>query len=63
MKRVEGYKNLYRNDSGAIVNKDSSSLRAYKNKKHAADLKEKEIKELKNEINELKDMLKQILDK
>lgn len=63
MKRVEGYKGLYRNNSGAIVNHDSSALLAYKAKKAASNSKDKELQELRNEIDELKDLIKKMLDK
>jgi len=63
MKRVEGYKNLYRNESGAIVNTDKKSYEAYKAKRKASLDKEKELKDLKSEINELKELVNQLLNK
>lgn len=70
MKRVEGYNNLYRNESGAIVNTDSSAYQAYKRKKSKIKAKDsslnamsKELQEAKDEIEELKALIKDILNK
>lgn len=70
MRRVEGYNHLYRNQSGAIVNTDDSGYLAYKAKRAAlADSKTqvsnlgRELKEAKDEINELKILVKELLNK
>lgn len=70
MLRVEGYNNLYRNESGAIVNTDDPGYLAYKAKRAAlADSKTqvnnlgKELTEAKNEINELKELVRELLNK
>ncbi len=70
MRRVEGYNHLYRNQSGAIVNIDDSGYLAYKAKRAAlADSKTqvsnlgRELKEAKDEINELKSLVKELLNK
>lgn len=70
MKRVEGYNYLYRNDSGVIVNTDDSGYIAYKAKRAAlADSKDqvtnlgRELKEAKDEIQELKSLVKELLNK
>ena len=69
-KRVQGYNNLYRNESGAIVNTDIAGYDAYKRKKESSKLKQDQIEFLgtqledaKNEINELKDLVKQMINK
>ena len=68
-KRVQGYNNLYRNESGAIVNTDVTGYNAYKKKRDSSKLKQDQIESLgtqledaKNEINELKDLVKQMIN-
>jgi len=70
MKKVEGYNNLYRNGTGAIVNTDDSGYLAYKARRNAAKRKDDEVKSLseeletaKKEIEELKDLVRQVLNK
>ena len=70
MKRVSGYNHLYRNDSGAIVSTDDSGYYAYKAKRAAlADAKSQvtnlgnDLKEAKNEIEELKKLVQELLNK
>jgi peptidoglycan hydrolase CwlO-like protein len=69
-KRVQGYNNLYRNESGAIVSTDISGYEAYKRKRNSSKLKQDQIDNLgnqlgdaKKEIDELKDLIKQMLSK
>lgn len=58
---------LYKDtNSGAVINKDNSSLKAYKLKKH----RERKIKEItsdvdnmKNDITEIKQLLKALVEK
>ncbi len=68
-KRVQGYNNLYRNESGAIVNTDTTGYMAYKRKRGASKLKQDQIESLgdqledaKKEIEELKDLVKQMIN-
>ena len=70
MKRVEGYNNLYRNETGAIVNTDDAGYHAYKAKRTALNANKEHVKSLgedlesaKAEIKELKALIKQLLDK
>ncbi len=69
-KRVQGYNNLYRNESGAIVNTDAAGYIAYKKKRDSSKLKQDQIESLgdqledaKKEIDELKDLVKQMINK
>ena len=69
-KKVQGYNNLYRNESGAIVNTDQSGYLAYKRKRESSKMKKNQIESLgeqledaKKEIGELKDLIKQMIDK
>lgn len=70
MKKVEGYNHLYRNETGAIVNTDDSGYRAYKARRNASKRKDLEIRSLtedldsaKKEIEELKELVRQVLNK
>jgi hypothetical protein len=64
MIRVEGHPNLYRDEaSGAIINYDSVAYNQYVNSLHSRDLQKKEIDNMKNDINEIKSLLKQLLEK
>ena len=60
MLRVEGYKNLYRNDNGAIVNTDTIEFNQYKRLKNKRQSEKDEIDRLKREIDEIKSMLKDL---
>lgn len=61
---VQGHPNLYRDEkSGAIVNCDTSSYNQYVNSLHNREIQKKEIDNLKNEISEIKSLLKQLLEK
>lgn len=70
MKKVKGYNNLYRNDSGVIINTDDSSYLSYKKKRAALTRKDEQVKllseqlqEAKSEIEELKELVRQVLNK
>jgi hypothetical protein len=64
MIRVEGHPNLYRDEaSGAIINCDSVAYNQYVNSLHSRDLQKREIDNMKNDINEIKSLLKQLLEK
>ena len=60
MLRVEGHKNLYRNDTGAIVNTDTVEYNQYKRLKNKRQSEKDEIDRLKREIDEIKSMLKDL---
>ena len=57
MLRVEGHKNLYRNDIGAIVNTDTVEYNQYKRLKNKRQSEKDEIDRLKREIDDIKSML------
>ena len=70
MKRVEGYNNLYRNEQGAIVNTDQKAYEAYKRRRAASMKKEAKVSTLeaeldatRTELEEIRELLKQFLDK
>ena len=62
MIKVEGYQNLYRDElSGAIINTDSMAYNQYVNSLEQRQLQKKEISEIKNDIDEIKSLLRNLL--
>jgi hypothetical protein len=62
MIRVEGHQNLYRDEkSGAIVNCDSSAYNQYLNSLSIRDSQKRELDEMRNDIDEIKSLLKELL--
>lgn len=62
MIKVEGYSNLYRDEtSGAIINYDTTSYNQYVNSLSKKELRKKELDDIKNDIKEIKFLLKKIL--
>lgn len=62
MIRVDGYQNLYRDEkSGAIINCDSMAYNQYVSSLEQRNLQKREISEMKNDINEIKSLLKNLL--
>jgi len=58
---VEGYKGLYRDEnSNAIINCDDSQFNSYMMLKNKLTTEKEEINHLKNEIEELKLLIKKI---
>ena len=60
---VEGHKHLYREESGAIVNTDTNGYANYMKARHKKLTEKREIEDLRNEIDELKNQLRQLLDR
>ena len=60
MLKVEGHKNLYRNDSGAIVNTAKVEYTQYMRLKNRRQSEKDEIDRLRNEIDEIKSLLKEL---
>jgi|TARA_B100000965_G_scaffold111235_1_gene91839 chromosome condensin MukBEF ATPase and DNA-binding subunit MukB len=61
---VEGHKNLFRDeDSGAIVNHDNQGYRQYLQLKNKKLTEEEEIKRLRSDIDEIKSLLYEVLNK
>ena len=64
MIRVEGHKNLYRDEkSGAIINTDSHGYSQYKKSKNIKLTQKDEIDSMKNDIEEIKNLLRMIVEK
>ena len=60
---VEGHKHLYREESGAIVNTDTNGYANYMKAKNAKLTEKRELDDLRNEIENLKYQLKQLLER
>tara|TARA_B100000700_G_scaffold301267_1_gene370359 strand:+ start:623 stop:817 length:195 start_codon:yes stop_codon:yes gene_type:complete len=64
MLRVDGHKNLYRDDSsGAIVNTDTVSYKQYMRLKEKKKNEKQEIDRLRSELDEIKSLLKELQHK
>jgi hypothetical protein len=62
-KKIEGHNGLVKTEDGVILNTNKSEIEAARERKRLRKEKEKEVEELKNDVSELKDMMKQILEK
>lgn len=61
---VEGHSGLYRDaNTGAILNCDDAAYVNYMKTKELKIKEKQEIQNLKNDVNEIKDMMKLILSK
>ena len=61
---VEGHKNLYRDEkSGAIINTDSHGYSQYKKSRNIKLNQKEEIDSMKKDIEEIKNLLKLIVEK
>ena len=64
MIRVEGHKNLYRDEkSGAIINTDSHGYSQYKKSRNIKLTQKQEIDSMKKDIEEIKNLLRLIVEK
>jgi hypothetical protein len=64
MIRVEGHKNLYRDEnSGAIINCDTTAYNNHVNMLQQRELQKSEIDRMKNDIDEIKSLLKELINK
>ena len=63
MIRVEGHPNLYRDEgSGAIINCDSVAYNQYVNSLNTRDSQKRELNEMRKDIDEIKSLLKELLN-
>ena len=61
---VEGHKNLFRDEkTGAIINMDTAGYSTYMSDKRRNFDKQAELDEMKKEIDELKSLLSQLVEK
>tara|TARA_Y100000114_G_scaffold44432_1_gene40049 strand:+ start:1560 stop:1760 length:201 start_codon:yes stop_codon:yes gene_type:complete len=64
MIRVEGHKHLYRDEkTGAIINCDTSGYMRYKKMRDKKLIEKSEIEHLKSEIDTLKGLLNELIQK
>ena len=64
MIRVDGHKHLYRDEkSGAIINTDSHGYSQYKKSKNIKSSQKDEIDSMKKDIEEIKNLLRLIVEK
>ena len=64
MIRVEGHKNLYRDEkSGAIINNDRAGYTQYKKIRSAKLTQKSEIESLRAELDEIKSLLAELINK
>lgn len=64
MIKVEGSSNLYRDEkSGAIINTDSIAYNNYVNSIERKQSKEREIDNIKKDIDEIKSLLRELMNK
>ena len=62
--RIEGSKDLVKDEeTGAVLNSNETEIEAAKIRKEQRVEKENEFETLKNDVGELKDMMKQISEK
>ncbi len=63
MIKVKGYSHLYRDEeTGAIINTDTSGYRSRLNTIASIENEKNEIKKMKEEIDELKGLLKELVE-
>lgn len=62
MQRVDGHKNLYRDQSGAIVNTDTNEYNQYVKLRSERKHQREEIEGLKKDIDEIKSLLMEIIN-
>jgi hypothetical protein len=63
MIKVEGYPNLYRDErTGAIVNCDTLAYNNYVNSLNKRDSEKRQLDEMRNDIDEIKSILKELLN-
>ena len=61
---IKDHKNLYRDEkSGAIINTDTGGFNRYKKMKRFKDNQKDEIDKIKEDISEIKELLKQFLQR
>ena len=60
---VKGHPNLYRDEqTGAIINCDNQSYNQYMNSLNNRNLQKQEIENMKNDIAEIKSLLREIIN-
>ena len=62
-RKVDGYEGLVKDERGVVLNTSTEEIRAARSRKKAWKKKQEEIDDLKQDVSDLKDTMKLILDK
>jgi hypothetical protein len=62
MKRVDGHKHLFRENSGAIVNTNTAEYLQYVRLRSEKQRQREEIEQIKQDINEIKSLLMEVIN-
>ena len=62
-KPVEGHPGLIKNEDGVVLNTNLSEIEQARARKLAKAKSKKEIEDLKQDVSDLKDMMKQLIEK
>ena len=62
MKKVKDHKNLYRTDTGAIVNTDTNGYHEYVKMRSNRDRQKQELDEMRKDIDEIKSLLMEFIN-
>lgn len=62
MKRVEGHKHLFRENSGAIVNTNTAEYLQYVRLRSEKQRQREEIDQIKQDISEIKSLLMEVIN-
>jgi len=62
MKRVDGHKHLFRENSGAIVNTNTAEYLQYVRLRSEKQRQREEIDQIKQDINEIKSLLMEVIN-
>ncbi len=61
---IQGHKNLYRDEiTGAVINKDDYGYAQYMKMKSKKDSQKDELDRMRNDIDEIKSLLKELVSK
>lgn len=62
-KKVDGHPGLIKNEDGIVLNTNESEIEQARARKRARREAQKEIDDLKQDVSELKDMMRQLIEK
>ena len=62
MRRVDGHKHLFRENSGAIVNTNTAEYLQYVRLRSEKQRQREEIEQIKQDINEIKSLLMEVIN-
>ena len=62
-KKVDSHPGLIKNDDGVVLNTNTTEIEQARARKRARSESKKEIEDLKRDVSDLKDMMKQLIEK